>query len=150
MRQHTRNRSHQAIRQCSGWDEVPCQIVDTLEDAATALKIERDENECRKDLSREEAARLGKKLKALLEPEAKKRHREGSSRGGSSKEGSEKITEPSVSSSKPAIRDTVGKAIGMIGPTFTRAATVVDAADNHPKNEIIESLSRSKARRQFR
>ena len=56
-----------------GWTEIPVTVASGLTDAVDALRAERDENACRKDMTPSEKVALGKALEALERPRAKQR-----------------------------------------------------------------------------
>ncbi len=56
-----------------GWDYVPVRVVENLVDATLALRAEGDENAQRKDLTPNEAVKLGEALEPLEREAAKKR-----------------------------------------------------------------------------
>lgn len=83
------------------------------------LSAERDENTCRKPFTPSEAVEIGKRLEALLKPEAEAREKAGV-----------KPTEP-PSGNLPEgkqVRDQVAEAVGMSGRTYDKAKAVVEAA----------------------
>lgn len=56
-----------------GLESIPARWVSTLDDAAERLKVERDENVCRKDMSPSELASLGAVLEEIERPSAEAR-----------------------------------------------------------------------------
>lgn len=58
-----------------GWTHIDAQVVDTFDDAARALLIERDENTERKAMTPSELVALGRALEALENPERTERRR---------------------------------------------------------------------------
>jgi ParB family chromosome partitioning protein len=65
-----------------GRTHAPVHRLATLDDAVAALRAERDENLCCKDLTLSEKAALGKRLEALEKPKAKKRQATAGPRSG--------------------------------------------------------------------
>jgi ParB/RepB/Spo0J family partition protein len=110
-----------AVRQL-GWTSVPVTVVGDVEDAAVLLRMERDENECRKEMTPSERVSLGRALEDLERPKAAERHREGSARGGKS-EGSVRTNEPFD------VREVVAPAVGMSTASYSRAKQIVTAAE---------------------
>jgi ParB-like chromosome segregation protein Spo0J len=106
-----------------GMDAVPVHIVDNLTQAELALKAERDENTCRKPLTRSEGVALAKALAKLEAPAAKKRQ------GVRSAQHPGKL--PTGENGRA--RDRAAKAAGMSRRTFDKAEAVVDAADKDPQ-----------------
>lgn len=124
-----------------GRTKIPAMIVSNLDDSALQLKAERDENNCRVDLTLIEAVALGKALEELERPKAKERQKEhGKTAPGKGKNTSENFTEVSGTT-----REKVGEAIGMSGPTYQRAKAVVAAAEDDPDTfgPIAEEMDRS-------
>ena len=114
----------QAVR-ALGWEEVPVHVVDGLGDTLLALRAERDENTCRKDLTPSEAVSIGKSLEELERPKAEDRQ----------KAGANQHTEPSgklPEGSKGQTRDKVAEAVGMSGRNYSKAKAVVEAAEADP------------------
>ena len=106
-----------------GWTDVPVVIAESITDAATLLRAERDENTCRIDMSRSESIRLGMVIDEHIEkPNAKQRMVEGGRLGG---KGSGQLPDPSQLGDR---RDKVGRAIGVGGRTYQRGKYVVERA----------------------
>jgi ParB-like chromosome segregation protein Spo0J len=53
-----------------GWESIPARWVSTLDDVAERLKVERDENICRKDMTSAELASVGAALEEIERPKA--------------------------------------------------------------------------------
>jgi ParB-like chromosome segregation protein Spo0J len=143
-----------------GWDEVPVHVVEGFDDAISALRAERDENECRKPFSPSEAVAIGKALQELEKPKAAMRKREGAKKGGRAKRRKEAAkpneppgnlpgaspettnglspneptaSEPETPEPERRVRDEVAQAVGMSGRTLEKAQAVVDAAEENPE-----------------
>lgn len=135
------------IRACEkiGLQSVLVSIATDAETARQLLIAERDENTCRKSFTIGEAVALGKALEELETPTAKARREASQAKEGNklaskseSENGAVKITEPFQR--KGDVRDVIGQAVGMSGPTYQRAKAVVEAAsapDASP--EVIEA-----------
>jgi ParB/RepB/Spo0J family partition protein len=65
-----------------GLKDIPVTVVATFDDALKCLRIERDENTCRLDLTPEERYKMGTKLTEMERPKTKQRQVEGGSKGG--------------------------------------------------------------------
>jgi ParB family chromosome partitioning protein len=112
-----------------GREEVPVYVVDGLDDARLALRAERDENTCRKDLTLSEAVALGKALEELEKPKAKAR--QATSTGGADPKLRPACGKfPQADNGKT--RDKVGETVGMSGKTYEKAKVVVEAAEEDP------------------
>ena len=99
--------------------------------SVSLLLAERDENTCRKSFTPNEAVTLGKALEELETPAAKARREASQAKEGNklaskseSENGAVKITEPFQR--KGDVRDVIGQAVGMSGPTYQRAKAVVE------------------------
>ncbi len=133
-----------------GWAEIPCRVVDTLDDAVAALQAERDENTCRKELDPDDLFEFGRRIEALEKPEAKKRQRAGTNQH----------TEPSgkfPQGSTGRTFDKVGGALGISGKTYEKVKKIGEAAEKEPekfgdlpalaKTESIDAAHRELKRR---
>jgi ParB-like chromosome segregation protein Spo0J len=120
------------------WATVPAHVVDNLDDAAAALRAERDENTCRKDFTPSEAVAIGRALEELERPQAAKRKTAGTNQ----------YTEPSgklPEGSRGDTRDKVAAAVGVSGRTYEKAKVVVQAAEDNPElAPVVEEMDRSK------
>lgn len=118
------------IRACEkiGLQSVLVSIATDAETARQLLIAERDENTCRKSFTIGEAVALGKALEELETPAAKARREASQAKSGNDGKnptGGEKITPPAQ---KGKVREIIGEAVGMSGPTYQRAKAVVEAA----------------------
>lgn len=100
-----------------GWDAVPVAYAESLQDAVSLLKAERDENVCRKDMLPSEKAAIGEALYAIEAERAKERQREAGDRGRATRYGLGYDPEVITQRSGPS-RDLVGEALGMHGTTY--------------------------------
>lgn len=116
--------------------EVPCHVVDTLDDALLELMIERDENTARKEMLPSELASL---MRGIWDLEALKAHK---TQLGNlvQKPRSTRGAENRASGKKIETRDRVGDALGLSGRK-------VDAI--HRADVIARDESRSQAERQI-
>lgn len=139
----------------NGWSTVDAIINPTFDDALVALQAERDENECRKEMTVRERVALGEAIEPLVRKAAEQRQREGQKEGGSSggrgrpKCGnSMRESFPHAKSDRPEAsrtRSKVGEAIGMSGRTYQKAKTVTKAAEDDPElfGAIAEEMDRT-------
>jgi hypothetical protein len=102
-----------------GWVDVPTVQLDSLDDAVTALKAERDENICRKEMTASELYALGKDLEALERPKAQERIT-----GAGRTAGTPSGNFPQGGTGRTA--DKVGEALGMSGRQYQKMKAVVD------------------------
>lgn len=110
-----------------GIDDIPVRVVSRLDSATQFLKAERDENTCRLDMTPSEKVALGQELEKLERPAAEERSRSNLKRGS---ETPEKETLPV---GKGGVRERIGDALGISGPTYQRAKAVVQAAEEDPE-----------------
>lgn len=115
----------EACRQL-GWEEIPVTVITSLTEMRELLEAERDENTERLEMRPSEKVALGRALEELEKPNADERRREGNARGG---RGGEEVAENVTATSRVDVRDVVGGAVGMSGPTYQRAKAVVVAAE---------------------
>ncbi len=128
---------------------IYCHIADNLEDFELAhTTMKRDENECRKDFSPEEAVRVGIKIERLEAPKAKARQ-EATQVKGKTKSGEPNFGPvPENWTEKPVQkRDIAGKAVGMSASSYGRAKAVVVAADKYPEDEVIQEAKKETVQR---
>jgi ParB family chromosome partitioning protein len=110
-----------------GWSEVPFVVVDTVAGAASALRAERDENVCRKEMTPSELVSLGRAIEEIERPRAAERRKSGAK------------AEPSGTGSGRSAgetRDKVGEALGVSGRTYEQAKKVVEQGTE----ELIEAM----------
>jgi hypothetical protein len=129
--------------------ETKYQNAGVVATALTALQAECDENTCRKDLTPEEAVRVGQRIEAVLRPEAEERRAEtqgrppktGANFAPVSRDGFGNPIAPPPP--PPKTRDAVGASVGMSGESFRKAATVVQAADEDPERfgSLVERMN---------
>lgn len=114
-----------------GWNEVPCQIVATLDEALAAIQAERDENTCREPLAPTDMVSLGKHIESLEKPAAKERQQSTRAKKGQKvgEEGGGKFPPPSAGKT----RDKVGAALGVSGKKYEKAKQVAEAAEKEPE-----------------
>lgn len=110
-----------------GWTEIPHRQVDSLNDAALALRAERDENVERLELKPSEIAALAKKLRPFEKKEAKDRQRK--SGGDHRKPGCDKLSQPPSGKT----REKVAEAVGVSHCTLDKIEAVVEAAEENPE-----------------
>lgn len=129
-----------------GWTEIKVTFIDGVVDAADLLRMERDENTCRKDMTPSEKIALGRALEELERPKAKARMSEAgksSAPGRPADESPVRANEPLCSRPAPIgdVREIVAPAVGMSTATYTRAKQLVTAAesgDGEAMAQVIE------------
>jgi ParB/RepB/Spo0J family partition protein len=109
-----------------GVETIPAIVIDGLTDAVNLLKVERDENTCRKQFTPSEAVSIGKALEELERPRARQRQTASLQKGDPSP-----VVE-SFHNGNGKTRDKVGEAVGMSGKTYEKAKAVVEAAQSDP------------------
>lgn len=120
-----------------GRDTIPARIVSDLTEAAERLRIERDENTERKEMTPEELVSVGRKLEELVRPQAKARQREGGARGAAVTNRQDQSGLPSIDGNpvEPGAHHgmtarIVAEAVGMKPTNYYRAKKVVEAASD--------------------
>jgi len=105
-----------------GRTSIPARVVDTVDDAARRIRMERDENTQRKAMAPSELVALARSLEALERPRAAERR--------SSALINKRPVLQNMTAEGPtgATRDVVASALGTSYSTIRRAAVVVDAA----------------------
>lgn len=117
-------------------------VATSLDAALPAVIAERDENECRKAMTPEEAFDLAERLRALEEEDAARRRREGNVRGGRA-EVSQHVMGESSRATRLA-RETnarLGGAVGMSPATYERARAVVNTARNPSEPQAVREAA---------
>jgi hypothetical protein len=109
-----------------GWTRVPVQYVASADDAAVALKAEREENVCREPLKPTELVELGQRIKALESPKAETRMLSGD---GGQLSGCGNL--PQGPAGK--VRDRVAEAVGVSPRTWDKMEAVAEAAEEEPE-----------------
>jgi ParB-like chromosome segregation protein Spo0J len=109
-----------------GWTTVPVTVVGDVEDAAGLLRMERDENECRKEMTPSEKVSLGRALEELERPKARERQAHGETAPGRNAS-----VRPNESDRRDAfdVREVVAPAVGMSTASYSRAKQIVTAAE---------------------
>jgi len=124
---------HRRLEACRslGWTDIKVTFIDGLVDAAQLLRMERDENTCRKDMTPSEKVSLGCALEELERPKAKAAMSEAgrSAAPGRPAERSVLPNEP-LQRKKYDVREDVAPAVGMSTATYSRAKQLVTAANN--------------------
>lgn len=111
-----------------GWTEIRVVRPLTREDAATLLEAERDENTCRKPMTPGELVALGRRIAAVGAEERKAARAAGLRRGDAAPLSSR---EDNGSEAPRQRGDTIAaRGVGLSEPTYFRAKSVVDAAEN--------------------
>lgn len=111
------HRRFEAFKIAKPGTSIPVVVVDTLDDAATRLIAERDENTCRKEMVASELFDLGKAIEKLEAPMAAERRRVLG-----------KGTSASTCISSGTTREKVGEALGISGETFRKLNILGEAA----------------------
>lgn len=124
------------------WDAIPFVVADSVTDAITHLVAERDENICRKDFTPSEAVALGKVLEEMERPKAAERKSQAKGKPQGEKVSYGNFPEETEA---PTTRDVVGEAVGMSGRTYSKAKTVIEAAEKDPEifGECAEEMERT-------
>ncbi len=121
----------------AGWTEIAVIVRSDLDSVATALRVERDENTCRKDMVVSETVALGRALEAIERPKAAERQAES---------GTNNL--PTTSSARPRgtkreeTRNVVGKALGVSGATYNRMKYVADRAEDDDTAPQVREVAR--------
>ncbi len=113
-----------------GWTDVPVHVVRDVQDAAHLIRMERDENVCRKEMTPSEKISLGRALEELERPKA----REAQSAAGRAAVAvangeTTAFVQPNESSERFDTREVVAPAVGMSSATYSRAKALVVAAE---------------------
>lgn len=121
---------HRRLEACRslGWTDIKVTFIDGLLDAAQLLRMERDENTCRKDMTPSEKVSLGCALEELERPKAKAAQIEAGQTHG---RGIASVP-PNESNRRQSydVREDVAPAVGMSTATYSRAKQLVTAAAN--------------------
>lgn len=135
-----------------GWSKVRVSVAENVVDAATALRAERDENQCRKSMTPSEQVALTDRLIELERPAASDRRREGNAIGGRGGHDevavsgdtatSEDLSNPNRSEQNK-VRNIAGTAAGWSGPSYQRAKGVLNAAKDGSLPEDVRKLARN-------
>jgi ParB-like chromosome segregation protein Spo0J len=124
---------HRRIEACKslGWTEIQATVIEQVTDAAQLLRMERDENTCRKDMTPSEKISLGRALEELERPKARERQ------GTRTDLGRELSVRPNETnnlrdSRRRAydVREDVAPAVGLSTASYSRAKQLVVAAEN--------------------
>lgn len=118
-----------------GWDRIPVRVVDSLADAATALRAEIDENTCRLDLTPPEAARARARRAEALKPLAK-----ANSAGNATKRGGNL---PPRSEPVGKVRDVAAQGSGYSGRTLDKVDVVLAAAEDPEAPESVRVAAKA-------
>lgn len=127
-----------------GRTEIEARVVDTLDDAAEWLRVERDENTERKPMAPSELVALGRALEELERPRAVERRRESGRRAAAKRLGKPDIPSTVSPDTDPDGRaiDVVAQALGTSTMTYYRAKTVVDAVSDPARSEAAREAAR--------
>jgi ParB-like chromosome segregation protein Spo0J len=132
-----------------GWAEVAVTVAKNILDIEAALRAEKEENLCRKDLTPSEAAALAKALEPFEQKAAAERKAATRKKGqnGDSDEISRPVnlTGRENHSKNGDASDRVANAVGMSRASLTKAQAVVEAAEKHPAHyaDLQEKMDRS-------
>ena len=121
-----------------GWEDVPARIIDIdADDPAAALKVERDENEVRKDFTPSEKVAIAQRIEEALSG------RHGGARG--------KRLPLAEGEPQGKSTDLAASAVGWSGEQYRQAKHVMEEADDETK-EAVDSgaVSVNKAYRKTR
>jgi ParB family transcriptional regulator, chromosome partitioning protein len=138
------------LRACAllGWQKVPVTVV-SVDDL---LRAERDENEVRKSFTPSEAVAIGRVIEEKFRAENKERQRQNARATAIVREARRKgKTETNLENlqirevPRGITRDDTAAAVGMSGPTYGVAKTVVAAAEADPAafGDLVEHMDRT-------
>jgi hypothetical protein len=126
------------------WDTIHANVCKTLDEAAEALRAERDENTCRLPLAPTEAVAIGERLEKLERPKAKERQQAGVSPDGKAGGRGRKKRPGNFpeGNGEDRARDRVGESVGMSGKTYEKAKAVKEAAEADPDSygDLVEQM----------
>lgn len=129
----TGHRRLESARQL-GWSKIAVRICTDRDDALTLLKMERDENKCRKDMTPSEWVTIGAAIEELERPKARARQ-------GTRNDLTSGSPEPNVRTD-----DIVADALGVSSPTYKRAKHIVKvASDPKAPPEVREVAAQAQA-----
>lgn len=111
-----------------GWTDVKVTFIEGVTDAVDLLRMERDENTCRKEMTPSECIALGRALEELERPKAKAAQREGQRRGAAVTNAGA-VSVP-TNEKRYDTREVVAPAVGMSTATYSRAKQLVTAAES--------------------
>jgi hypothetical protein len=122
---------HRRIEACKslGWTDIPATVIEQVTDAAQLLRMERDENTCRKDMTPSEKISLGRALEELERPKARAAQAHGKTAPGRN---ASVPPNESVDSRHRSydVREDVAPAVGLSTASYSRAKQLVTAAEN--------------------
>lgn len=114
---------------CLELAEVPVCVASTLNDARSLLIAEREENVCRKDMTPSEKVALGQALEELERSKAQGRKAATQAKPGEGRVGGVNFSSPSRSERTGKVYDLVGESVGVSGPTYKRAKSILSIAE---------------------
>jgi ParB family chromosome partitioning protein len=112
-----------------GWADIAARVVDSLADAATRLRIERDENTERKEMLVSERVALAKALEALESDRIAEKQHADRVRAGRIRQGSISARCSEEQRAEPA-REVAARAVELASSTYYKARKVVEAAED--------------------
>jgi site-specific DNA-methyltransferase (adenine-specific) len=113
----------------NAWTHLDGCVVDHLDDALTLLQAEAEENLHRKPWTVSEMVAYAQRLKELLAPEARARQAQAPGRP----QGEKKVCGGNLPpQTKGKVRDQIGRAVGLSGKSYEKAAAVIAAAEKDP------------------
>jgi len=114
-----------------GWEDVPVRVIDVdADDPAAALKMERDENDVRKDFTPSEKVAIAQSIEEAMAG----RH------GSNQYQRKEEVQESAPPQGRS--RDIAAEAVGWSGETYRQAKTVTESGDEETK-EAMDSGEQS-------
>jgi ParB family chromosome partitioning protein len=117
-----------------GWKDIPAYFPGGVDELASAVLAERDENTCRKEFTPEEAAYAAERIEEVERGEAKERQKEhGGTAPGRKKENTSAESAEVIPPSSRQTRVKVADAVGMSHDTLNKATKVVKARDAEPE-----------------
>lgn len=130
---------HRRLEACKllGWTEIDVRFIEGVTDAASLLRMERDENTCRKDMTPSEKVALGKALEELERPKAREAQAHGQTAPGRN---ASVPPNESVRRKSYDVREDVAPAVGMSTATYSRAKQLVNAAEEGDADALAQVI----------
>jgi hypothetical protein len=126
-----------------GWESIPVRIARSVDDAATLLRVERDENTCRKDMLPSEKASLGAAIAEIESERAKERQRaHGGTAPGRPGNTCGDVATSVARDSGHRTREAVGEALGMPARTYSELSFAHRLATDPDVPEAERNLAR--------
>ncbi len=124
-----------------GKSRIEAHVVDTLGDAATAFRIERDENTQRKAMTPSELVALGQALEELERPRTAARKSASAHVAGRARHGLPASVPVGPLAESGRTQEIVAAALGISRNTYARAKSVVEAAEDETLPEEVREAA---------